>query len=105
MSLRVVVTLTYPEKSADIKVSSETTVGALKEAAAKALKLEIKDYSLSLCTLGEDAKLLSKGGDDTKVAIKPDSTLVVITPPNMLPEIGRAVQQECRDRSRMPSSA
>eukprot|EP00456_Euglypha_rotunda_P015229 TRINITY_DN14870_c0_g1_i1.p1 TRINITY_DN14870_c0_g1~~TRINITY_DN14870_c0_g1_i1.p1 ORF type:complete len:111 (+),score=28.74 TRINITY_DN14870_c0_g1_i1:49-333(+) len=41
-------------------------------------------------------------------------TLAIMPPPGMMPgfpptyppsEIGRAVQQECRDRSRMPSSA
>eukprot|EP00456_Euglypha_rotunda_P093253 TRINITY_DN9841_c0_g1_i9.p1 TRINITY_DN9841_c0_g1~~TRINITY_DN9841_c0_g1_i9.p1 ORF type:complete len:186 (+),score=36.26 TRINITY_DN9841_c0_g1_i9:114-671(+) len=45
-----------------------------------------------------------------KTIMKAIGTLVngtdSITPPTLpVPEIGRAVQQECRDRSRMPSSA
>eukprot|EP00456_Euglypha_rotunda_P027419 TRINITY_DN21919_c0_g1_i5.p1 TRINITY_DN21919_c0_g1~~TRINITY_DN21919_c0_g1_i5.p1 ORF type:complete len:101 (+),score=5.74 TRINITY_DN21919_c0_g1_i5:77-379(+) len=35
----------------------------------------------------------------------PTTTIPSTTPASTIKQIGRAVQQECRDRSRMPSSA
>eukprot|EP00456_Euglypha_rotunda_P065996 TRINITY_DN56776_c0_g2_i2.p1 TRINITY_DN56776_c0_g2~~TRINITY_DN56776_c0_g2_i2.p1 ORF type:complete len:104 (-),score=21.25 TRINITY_DN56776_c0_g2_i2:10-321(-) len=35
----------------------------------------------------------------------PTANLHIASEEKLVPEIGRAVQQECRDRSRMPSSA
>eukprot|EP00456_Euglypha_rotunda_P063350 TRINITY_DN53578_c0_g1_i1.p2 TRINITY_DN53578_c0_g1~~TRINITY_DN53578_c0_g1_i1.p2 ORF type:complete len:104 (+),score=34.10 TRINITY_DN53578_c0_g1_i1:42-314(+) len=50
-------------------------------------------------TIDTDGGPFAKFGADTFVVIEKWETLAD------LQEIGRAVQQECRDRSRMPSSA
>eukprot|EP00456_Euglypha_rotunda_P084196 TRINITY_DN84417_c0_g2_i1.p1 TRINITY_DN84417_c0_g2~~TRINITY_DN84417_c0_g2_i1.p1 ORF type:complete len:233 (-),score=69.15 TRINITY_DN84417_c0_g2_i1:18-629(-) len=47
---------------------------------------------------GDKAKELPKKGCIYKVTLKGEVSVAI-------PEIGRAVQQECRDRTRMPSSA
>eukprot|EP00456_Euglypha_rotunda_P089923 TRINITY_DN93672_c0_g1_i1.p1 TRINITY_DN93672_c0_g1~~TRINITY_DN93672_c0_g1_i1.p1 ORF type:complete len:102 (+),score=20.96 TRINITY_DN93672_c0_g1_i1:30-308(+) len=43
--------------------------------------------------------------DDSKLNALPDIDIPTFLVKNNALEIGRAVQQECRDRSRMPSSA
>eukprot|EP00456_Euglypha_rotunda_P054166 TRINITY_DN437_c0_g1_i15.p1 TRINITY_DN437_c0_g1~~TRINITY_DN437_c0_g1_i15.p1 ORF type:complete len:101 (-),score=18.00 TRINITY_DN437_c0_g1_i15:28-330(-) len=40
-----------------------------------------------------------------KLTVGRDCNAILIGDPDTKQEIGRAVQQECRDRSRMPSSA
>eukprot|EP00456_Euglypha_rotunda_P012457 TRINITY_DN13539_c0_g1_i4.p1 TRINITY_DN13539_c0_g1~~TRINITY_DN13539_c0_g1_i4.p1 ORF type:complete len:107 (-),score=29.01 TRINITY_DN13539_c0_g1_i4:25-345(-) len=58
-------------------------------------------------------KKLKRGVREVVKAIKKGETGLLLIAGNItpidvithLPEIGRAVQQECRDRSRMPSSA
>eukprot|EP00456_Euglypha_rotunda_P024721 TRINITY_DN2015_c0_g1_i2.p2 TRINITY_DN2015_c0_g1~~TRINITY_DN2015_c0_g1_i2.p2 ORF type:complete len:131 (+),score=52.21 TRINITY_DN2015_c0_g1_i2:285-677(+) len=94
------------------------------------INVETSDISVAARILGEFPELLS---DDQKVpdnlaelgklTLKPEANIIKL--PNIsasvaqlksaikelqgkgykIPEIGRAVQQECRDRSRMPSSA
>eukprot|EP00456_Euglypha_rotunda_P041589 TRINITY_DN32295_c0_g1_i1.p1 TRINITY_DN32295_c0_g1~~TRINITY_DN32295_c0_g1_i1.p1 ORF type:complete len:106 (-),score=22.42 TRINITY_DN32295_c0_g1_i1:10-327(-) len=41
----------------------------------------------------------------TVKTVTPAQVVTVTSQPAPIPQIGRAVQQECRDRSRMPSSA
>eukprot|EP00456_Euglypha_rotunda_P080139 TRINITY_DN7743_c0_g1_i2.p1 TRINITY_DN7743_c0_g1~~TRINITY_DN7743_c0_g1_i2.p1 ORF type:complete len:146 (-),score=27.96 TRINITY_DN7743_c0_g1_i2:12-398(-) len=46
---------------------------------------------------------LPQGGSE--IVTTPTPTTSTTTPTTTISQIGRAVQQECRDRSRMPSSA
>eukprot|EP00456_Euglypha_rotunda_P015615 TRINITY_DN1502_c0_g1_i3.p1 TRINITY_DN1502_c0_g1~~TRINITY_DN1502_c0_g1_i3.p1 ORF type:complete len:441 (+),score=61.72 TRINITY_DN1502_c0_g1_i3:13-1335(+) len=93
-SVRVAVNLTYPNKSAELKHSPETTVGELRDAAAKALKLDLKEYTLSVVALGEDVQQLGNQKDDAKVTLQEDSTLVVITPVSLLPSRKKPEEKE-----------
>jgi len=96
-SVRVVVTLTYPNKSTELKHPPETTAADLRDAASKSLKLDLKEYSLSVVSLGDDVVQLGNKSGDTKVTLKEDSTLVVITPASLLPSRKKPEEKEETD--------
>eukprot|EP00456_Euglypha_rotunda_P013746 TRINITY_DN1418_c0_g1_i13.p1 TRINITY_DN1418_c0_g1~~TRINITY_DN1418_c0_g1_i13.p1 ORF type:complete len:125 (-),score=38.70 TRINITY_DN1418_c0_g1_i13:38-412(-) len=67
-----------------------------KDAEAKGGKIKFEDFKAYV----EEASKKEKSYDDIEYAFK-----VFAKESKDTKEIGRAVQQECRDRSRMPSSA
>jgi hypothetical protein len=74
----------WPERSAELKISTDSTLGQARAAAAKALNVDLKEYQVHLTAFGEDVVQLT-GGDDSKVKWKPKGYLYWIAPLGYLP--------------------
>jgi len=86
--MRAIVTSTYPDKTAEIKVSNDATLADIQKLAESALKLNLTEYHWSYVNFGEDVIPLKSKSGDYKPAIKENTTFVLSAPLSLLPSRG-----------------